>query len=203
MTETPPAGGGRPSAIQPQVQLERRVTPFFATLFYGFIAAAAWIWLTVGAHVDPLRLWTPASWVRDLAVGLGGGVALTGAWSLLPRGWGAARDLEREFGWILGGQRTGEILYLALLSGVAEEFLFRGAMHQAAGPVLTTILFAVVHWPVNWSFRLWPFLALVAGAVLAAERMWTGSLVAPAVTHAVVNGVNLFRLANKYRVWKE
>ena len=202
MTEAPPSGG-RPSAIQPQVKLERRVSPFFATFFYGFIAAAAWIWLLVGAKVDPMTLWTSSNWPRDLAVGLGAGAAIAGASALLPGRLSGARELEREFGWILGEQRAGEIAYLALLSGAAEEFLFRGALHQVAGPFLSTALFAVVHWPVNWSFRLWPLFALAAGAVLAAEREWTGSLVAPAVTHAAVNGVNLFRLARKYRTWKE
>jgi membrane protease YdiL (CAAX protease family) len=201
MTEPPPSG--RPSAIQPQVKLERRVSPFFATLFYGFIIAAAWIWLVIGAKVDPLQLWTSSNWLRDIGVGLGAAAAIAGATVALSRGFGAARDLEKEFGWILGEQRIAEIAFLAVLSGVAEEFLFRGALHQFIGPVLATALFAAVHWPVNWSFRLWPLFALLAGAVLAAERIWTESLIAPAVTHAAVNGINLFRLTRKYRVWKE
>jgi membrane protease YdiL (CAAX protease family) len=201
VTEVPSAG--RPSAIQPEVKLERRVSPFFATLFYGFIAAAAWIWLVIGAKVDPLVLWTSSNWPRDLAIGLGAAALIGGASVLLTRRVAAARELEREFGWILGGQRPVEIIYLALLSGVAEEFLFRGAFHHFIGPVLATALFAAVHWPVNWSFRLWPLFALLAGAVLAAERIWTESLIAPAVTHAVVNGVNLIRLSRKYRAWKE
>ncbi|HZN62267.1 MAG TPA: CPBP family intramembrane glutamic endopeptidase [Planctomycetota bacterium] len=202
MTEPPPSGG-RPSAVQPHVKLERRVSPFFATLFYGFPAAAAWIWLVIGAKVDPLSLWMSSNWPRDIAIGLGAGLLIAGVSALLPGRIAAARDLEKEFGWILGEQRTGELIYLALLSGVAEEFLFRGALHQFIGPILTTALFAGVHWPVNWSFRLWPLFALLAGAVLAAERIWTDSLIAPAVTHAAVNGVNLIRLARKYRVWKE
>ena len=194
---------GRPSAIQPQVKLERRVSPFFATLFYGFPAAAAWIWLVIGAKVDPLELWKSSAWLRDVGLGLGAAAVIAGATVVAARYLSPARDLEREFGWILGEQRTGELIYLALLSGVAEEFMFRGALHEFIGPFLTTALFAGVHWPVNWSFRLWPLFALLAGAVLAAERQWTGSLIAPVVTHAAVNGVNLVRLARKYRVWKE
>ncbi|HZL71329.1 MAG TPA: CPBP family intramembrane glutamic endopeptidase [Planctomycetota bacterium] len=202
MTEPPPSGG-RPSAIQPQVKLERRVSPFFATLFYGFITAAAWIWLVIGAKVDPLELWTSTNWLGDIGLGLGAATFIVGMTVLLSKRLGAARDLEKEFGWILGEQRAAEIVFLALLSGVAEEFLFRGALHHFIGPVLATALFAAVHWPVNWSFRLWPLFALLAGALLAAERIWTDSLIAPAVTHAAVNGVNLIRLSRKYRVWKE
>jgi membrane protease YdiL (CAAX protease family) len=194
---------GRPSAVQPHVRLERRVPPFFAAFAYGFIFIAAWIWLVIGARIDPLTLWSSSNWLRDLGVGIAAGGVIAGLSALAPRLVPAARDLEREFGWILGEQRKGEILYLALLSGVAEEVLFRGAFHHFIGPWLATALFAVVHWPVNWSFRLWPLFALLAGGVLAAERLWTGSLIAPVVTHVAVNGVNLFRLARKYRVWKE
>jgi len=202
MTEPPPSGG-RPSAIQPQVKLERRVSPFFATICYGFIAIAAWIWLVIGDKINPLDLWVSSNWPRDLGLGIGTGLVIAGLAALLPQWLKAARDLEREFGWILGEQRTVELVYLALLSGAAEEFLFRGAFHHFIGPALATALFAGVHWPVNWSFRLWPLFALLAGAALAAERLWTGSLIAPVATHVVVNGVNLFRLARKYRTWKE
>lgn len=201
MTEPAPPHEGRPSAIQPQVKLERRVSPFFALLFYGFILAASWIWLVIGARVDPLELWRSSNWVRDLAIGVGAGAAIAGITALLSSRLSAARDLEKEFGWILGEQRPGEIVYLALLSGVAEEFLFRGAFHHFIGPWLATALFAAVHWPVNWSFRLWPLFALLSGAVLAGERIWTGSLIAPAVTHVVINGVNLARLSRTYRTW--
>jgi membrane protease YdiL (CAAX protease family) len=203
MTERPPGEAGRPSAVQPQVKLERRVSPFFATIFYGFFGAAAWIWLSAGLKVDPATLWIPAHPVRDVAVGLAVAALFLGATPLLLRRSAAVRDLEKEFGWILGEQRPGEIVYLALLSGAAEEFLFRGALSHAAGPIFATALFAAVHWPVNWSFRLWPILALVAGTAMTLETLWTGSLVAAAVTHAAINGVNLFRITGKYRVWKE
>ncbi|HEU4338873.1 MAG TPA: CPBP family glutamic-type intramembrane protease [Planctomycetota bacterium] len=138
-----------------------------------------------------------------MAIGLGVAALIAGATVVLSRLVPAARDLEKEFGWILGEQRPAEIVFLALLSGVAEEFLFRGALHEFIGPILATALFSAVQWPVNGSYRLWPLFALLAGSALAAERIWTGSLIAPAVTHAAVNGVNLLRLRSRYRVWKE
>ena len=201
MTESPPQG--RPSAIQPQVRLERRVSPFFATICYGFLAAIACTWLLIGAKIDPLTLWASSNWLRDIAIGLGAALVLAGGWAMSTRLSPAARELEREFGWILGEQRPGELVYLALVTGVSEELFFRGALHHFIGPLLTTALFAVLHWPVNWSFRLWPVFALFSGAVMAGEQLWTGSLIAPAVTHVAVNGLNLARLARKYRIWKE
>src|SRR5690349_5111409 len=116
MTEPPPSER-RPSAIQPQVKLERRVSPFFALLFYGFIIAASWIWLVTGAKVDPVALWSSSNWPRDVAIGLGVAALITGATVVLSRGIPAARELEKEFGWILGEQRPVEIIFLAVLSG--------------------------------------------------------------------------------------
>ncbi len=203
MNEPPPGGAGRPSAVQPEVRLERRVGPFFALLFYGFLILAAWVWLDRGFRSGLAEAWIPRNWPMDVAIGLGGGLLFVALTPLVTRWSAPARELEREFGWILGEQKAWEIVLLALLSGVAEEFLFRGAMYRAVGPVMSTVVFAAVHWPVNWSFRLWPFLALAAGSILALERHATGTLLAPAITHVLVNLVNLFRITRKYRVWKE
>ncbi|MBI4564345.1 MAG: CPBP family intramembrane metalloprotease [Planctomycetes bacterium] len=194
---------GRPSAIQPAVKLERRVSPLFGLFFYGFIFFAAWVWVDRGLQTTAGALWASPQWARDIAVGVGGAALLCVATPLLVAVSPAARELEREFGWILGQQRAWEVAYLAVLSGAAEEFLFRGAMYEAMGPVASTAIFAAIHWPVNRSFRLWPVIALAAGIVLAAERAWTGNLVAPAVTHALVNAVNLWRITRKYRAWSE
>jgi len=204
--ETPspaaPAPKGRTSAINPHVKLERRVAPLFAGFFYGFLALAATVWLFAqNGRIGALLV--PTNALRDVGLGLGAGLLLAGACWALPSIWGTARELEKEFGWILGEQRKWEVIVLAVLSGFAEEFFFRGAMYAAAGPIVTTILFGALHWPVNWSFRMWPFLALAAGAVFAMEVRVTGGLLAPMITHAVVNGVNLWRITDKYRVWKE
>ncbi len=200
--DRPPAEAGRPSAVEPTVKLERRVSPFFGFIFYGFLFAVAWVWLQAGA-IDVRALWTPRNLALELAVGIGAGVLLAGATPWFVRAVPVCRELEREFGWILGEQRAWECLYLAILSGVAEEFFFRGALHQAVGPWLGLVVFAALHWPVNGQFAAWPFTALVAGVVLTAERMWTGTLVAPVATHIIVNAVNLLRISRKYRVWKE
>lgn len=197
---------GRPSAITPQVKLERRVNLFYMLFFYGFIATAGAIWyvMTRSAQSPALgALYAPRSWLLDAGLGLGAGLVLAGGAKAVTAGWGAARELEREFGWILGEQRAWECVALALLSGFAEELFFRGAMQAQLGAPLATVVFAALHWPVNWSFRLWPFFAAAAGAVLAMERHVTGGLVAPILTHVIVNAVNLTRITRAYRVWRD
>lgn len=193
---------GRPSAVQPSIRLERRVSLLFGLIFYGFLFAAGWVWMEATGQ-DALALWRPRNLALEIAVGLGAGLLVVAATPLVVGGLSAARDLEREFGWILGEQRAWECVLLAVLSAASEELFFRGAATAALGPLLSLILFGALHWPVNAHFRAWPVFALLVGALLTAERSWTGTLIAPALTHAVVNAVNLVRLTRKYRIWNE
>ncbi len=195
--------GGRQSAVQPDVKLERRVPPLFALFFYVFLTLAAVVWVphTKQRSLEPLL--RPQNLFAEIGLGVGVAIVLLGSTPWLVSKFRAVRELEREFGWILGEQRAWECVYLAILSGIAEEVFFRGAVHAALGPWLGLVVFATLHWPINGQFRAWPFTALVAGAILTAERMVTGTLIAPVITHILVNGVNLLRISGKYRTWKE
>jgi membrane protease YdiL (CAAX protease family) len=170
--------------------------------FYGFLFAAGWVWVRSTGQ-DVAALWTPKSWALEIAVGVGAALVMIAATGWLVARVRPVRELEREFGWMLGEQRAWECALLAMLSGVAEELFFRGAALAAVGPALALAVFALLHWPINGQFRAWPVTALVAGVVLTAERLWTGTIVAAAITHALVNGVNLYRISRKYRVWVE
>jgi len=197
-----PATGGRPSAVQPEVKLERRVPPFYGLFFYGFLFSVAWVW-TTGLGMSARQLWMPRNLALEIAVGLGAGLVLVVVTPWATAGLRSLRELEREFGWILGQQRAWECVYLAILSGVAEEFFFRGAMLHAMKPWMALVVFACLHWPINAQWRAWPFTALLAGTVLTAEQMWTGTLIAPTLTHVMANAVNMLRITRKYREWKE
>jgi len=185
------------------VKLERRLPVFYASFFYAFPAAVAWIWLEAAKPGRTRALWASADWPVDLAIGVAAGLAGGILSVLLVKAFGWARRLESEFGWILGGQRVWEIAWIALLSGCAEEFLFRGALQEKFGIWIATAVFAVIHWPVNPNFRAWPFLAAVAGLGFGGLQIWTDSLVAPAAAHVVVNFVNLLRITKRYRAWDE
>ena len=193
----------RESPLHPGVKLERRLPVFYASFFYAFPAAVAWIWLEAAKPGRTRALWATSDWPVDLAIGVAAGLAGGLLSVLLVKAFGWARRLESEFGWILGGQRAWEIAWIALLSGCAEEFLFRGALQEKFGIWIATAVFAVIHWPVNPNFRAWPFLAAVAGLGFGGLQLWTDSLVAPAAAHVVVNFVNLLRITKRYRAWDE
>jgi membrane protease YdiL (CAAX protease family) len=193
----------RESPLHPGVKLERRLPVFYASFFYAFPAAVAWIWLEAAKPGRSLQLWAPSDAASDLAVGVAAGLLGGILSAAVVKAFGWARRLESEFGWILGGQRVWEIAWIALLSGCAEEFLFRGALQEKFGIWVATAVFAVIHWPVNPNFRAWPFLAAVAGLGFAGLQTWTDSLVAPAAAHVVMNFVSLLRITKRYRAWDE
>ena len=193
----------RESPLHPGVKLERRLPPFYATFFYAFPAAVSWIWLYFQRPNLSADLWMPATWARDLAIGLAAGLAVVGVSLLFSRLFAWTRRLEAEFGWILGAQKGWEIVWIALLSGCAEEYLFRGALQQKFGIWVAAAVFAVIHWPLNPNFLPWPFVAAVIGLGLGGLAAATGSLVAPAAAHVVINLINLRRITRRFAAWDE
>ncbi len=183
--------------------LERRLPAFYAAFFYAFPAAIAWVWLNGVNEGRSAELWRPEALGSGAAVGLGTGLAITGATILCSRLFAWARRLESEFGWILGAQRPWEIAWVALLSGMSEEYLFRGALQEKFGLWVAAAVFAVIHWPLNRNCIAWPFVAGTVGLALGGLRIWTGALWAPAIAHVVVNAVNLARITRRFRAWDE
>ena len=104
---------------------------------------------------------------------------------------------------MLGRQKSWEIAWIALLSGVAEEYLFRGALQAKMGVWLAAAVFGVIHWPLNRNFWMWPILSGVIGLALGGLAVGTGSLIAPAAAHFVINYVNLRRITSRFREWDE
>jgi len=176
---------------------ERRISVAWAALFYAVPAATAWAWLRWSKPGRSGELWAPPDWAADLAAGLGAGLAIAGLTFLAGRLFPWARRLEEEFGAVVGDQKPWEIAALALLSGGAEEYFFRGALQEKFGIWIAAAVFAVVHWPFSRAFLPWPFMAGLIGLALGGLRSWTDSLVAPAAAHAAVNLLNLWRIARR------
>lgn len=193
----------RDSAVEPGAKLERRLPPFYALFFYLFPAAVAWILLYHGNPARSAQLWLPPDGLSVLGIGIAAGLVVVAASALCARRFRWARRLESEFGWILGAQRRWEIAWIALLSGCAEEYLFRGALQEKLGLWGAAAVFAAVHWPVNRNYLAWPFCAGAVGLGFGALALWTGSLVAPAAAHVVVNLANLSRITRRFREWDE
>ena len=192
-----------PRTSDSEPRLERRSPPCFALFFYGFPAAAAWVLLFNTYPGRSAELWTPSD--LPLSVGFGAGLA---AVLLLVRWIGlrtlpVARGLEAEFGWIVGKQRKWECLMLAVLSALAEEFLFRGWLQTTIGLWPAAVGFGVLHWPVNRNFLPWPIFAFAAGLAFGYVTEWTGDLTAAVMAHAVYNGTALWRVTDRFADWDQ
>jgi membrane protease YdiL (CAAX protease family) len=166
-----------------------------AWIFYLILAIGGALWVGMREGRIALDLFfDPQMWWLDLVIGSAAGGLLVFLWLGVRRALPTARDLEIQLAEALGPLATGEILGLALLSGFAEELFFRGAVQGAWGWAPATILFALLHAGPGPSYRVWTGFAAVAGLALAGLMIWRGNLLAPVVTHALVNGVNLTRL---------
>lgn len=110
-----------------------------------------------------------------------------------------ARDMEDEFMRVLGPLTLGEAVLLAASSSIAEEAFFRGVLQPWLGLGYATLIFAAVHMPMSKKLLAWPFFALGIGFVLGGLALVSGSLIPPIVTHATINGVNLFFIGEKAR----
>lgn len=154
------------------------------------------MWIGSRERVIPLTLFVdPGGWWIDLGLGVGSAAVLLGLWWLLGRRLAAGRELERRIAELLGPLARDEAIALAVLSGVAEELFFRGAVQGSWGWLWATALFAVLHTGPGLSFRLWTLFAVVAGGLFGGLVLWRGNLLAPVVAHVLVNAVNLSRLA--------
>jgi membrane protease YdiL (CAAX protease family) len=95
----------------------------------------------------------------------------------------------------LGPLSTRDCLVLALLSGIAEEALFRAALQPDVGLVAASLLFGLAHLAPRRELAPWTLFAVAAGLLFGALFDATGNLVAPCVAHFLVNAINLRRLA--------
>jgi len=126
-----------------------------------------------------------------IAVGLGAGIFAINAAStrLAP-----VRALEHDLAELVRPLMGLGPWPLALASGVAEEWIFRGLLLPFAGLWLQGLIFGLLHWPGNrhlWPWTLW---TIGMGWLLGALTLHFGVLWPAMLTHAMINGLSLTRL---------
>lgn len=194
--DAPGPGSGEPGPEpdpDPRSLANRFVT--FTLLFEGTLAVVGWLGGT----------WSGVAWetlidpgIRPLAIGLGGGVGLFVTHGLLLYPGGERNPLYRyvfrpfkEF--ILANLprfTVEDILLIALMSGLAEEILFRGWLQTKLGIVVASVLFGLIH---IWGREGigYGLYAVGMGFVLGYLFQVTGNLWTPVCAHAVNNFLGL------------
>ncbi|MEL6136414.1 MAG: CPBP family intramembrane glutamic endopeptidase [Cyanobacteria bacterium J06628_6] len=151
------------------------------------------LWLSLDS-VDRLPLKVS---LTHTAVGLGLGLAITAASTLMFVLWPAyRRSAEFYLKFVLKPLVLPDVIWLGLLPGLSEELLFRGVMLPALGLtplglIVSSLCFGVLHLS---GIRQWPYVvwATVIGLVLGGSAIATGSLWVPIVAHVITNLVSSF-----------
>lgn len=100
---------------------------------------------------------------------------------------------------ILGRCNVWQALYLAVISSVGEEILFRGAIQPFVGIGICALLFGLLHIGPSGNLSSWSIWAVAAGWLLGFMYDQTGTLWAPMITHASVNAISILNLRRIYK----
>jgi len=159
-----------------------------ATLFYFAVAGAAFVW----------------AWIFDLPLlgderptlqGLGLGVLTGGAVVLVCHlAWQVSehvREASAFMGRLFGPVTLPQAVWLAAVSGLAEELCFRGALWPQLGLVGTSVFFALCHVVPVRALAGYPIFAFFAGLLLGHLRLRTGSVWPPVLAHTTINALNI------------
>ncbi len=185
----------RMGARQPSTP--RRAPPRAAVVagFYAGLLVVGFFWHAMAQgtndvwRVDPSQKFYTLLWTPLLGVGFGlftvqvfRGLEMRMAW---------LGDLHAEFRSIFGKPHSSELVLLAAASALGEEVFFRGAMLDAWGVWVSSLVFALLHIPPKRSLWPWTASSLVLGVLLAELTVLTGNLGAAVAAHFVINLQNL------------
>lgn len=107
------------------------------------------------------------------------------------------RILHEELRPLLEGESYFWILLTAIAAGIGEEFFFRWALqagfekgfHAEWGIYAALIIASIVFGAMHWVTTTYAILAMVSGLYLGLVMIWTDSIVAPIVAHALYDFV--------------
>jgi len=91
------------------------------------------------------------------------------------------------------------VVLLSIVTGLAEEALFRGVLWEGlSGPlsvpgtlIVTSLIFGASHGLWRKGMRFWGLYATLSGLALGGLRAWSGGLVAPVIAHILIDAVDI------------
>jgi membrane protease YdiL (CAAX protease family) len=166
-----------------------------ATVFYGGLALAGlgWVAWRGGWHGPPPA--PPGPLLRGTAEGAAGGLAVVLLWAAAAGCATRLREFEESLAAYFRGLPLAAAAWLAFVSSVGEELLFRGGVQGSFGLWAASLAFGLAHVPLRRELIPWPVFAFAVGVLLGWLWERTGTLAAPIAGHFTINFVNLARMA--------
>jgi membrane protease YdiL (CAAX protease family) len=206
----PPPSDQLDQLIDPEIRAEiGNPVPitFAATVVYLPLLAAGILTSILWTRTLPGEVRGVAGILTQVGVGTAVALTLVLVTYALARTLKPFELLEREFRTILGHLSRRDIAWIAVLSGAAEEMLFRGMLQPwlsgmwgpTAGLVATSFVFGILHYVPDRVFLPWTLFATVVGFICGGLFMASGSVIAPVVAHTLLNAVNLELIVNGRR----
>ncbi len=103
---------------------------------------------------------------------------------------------------MVGAASMPVAVYLAFISALGEELLFRGAIQPSLGLLGTALLFGLLHLGPQGLVSIWTLWAIVSGLMLGWIFQSTGSLLPVLICHFLVNVTSLLRLRRQYKIFR-
>lgn len=176
--------------------------------FYAALLLGGFFWHAVSQDSnDVWRLDPEQGWITLVLTplwGVGFGLVTVQVFRALELRMRWLTELHKEFGAIFGRPQPRELVLLAGASALGEEVLFRGAMMDAWGLWVSSLVFALLHIPKQRALWPWTISSLVVGLALGGLTMLTGNLGAAVAAHFTINLLNMAYITrNRPRVHVE
>ena len=184
--------------MPPQDLLKKSTLVYGSMVVLGLLAMAFWhesLGTALGFHQARAEL------LRLAVIGmLGAGVLQI--LSFFFEDWFVSyRELKSVVMRVLGPLNVFMAAYLALMTALGEEIVFRGVIQPFAGLFVTSFLFGLMHVGPGGVLSAWSLWAMIAGALLGWMFDATHSLWPPILAHFLVNFVSIMSLRKLYRSW--
>jgi len=182
-------------ALAPRTSLLPLAVPFYGVMLAIALAVAHWSGDALMYARPPVGDSSDTWGLTDAVLGMVIGLAVIVVSRQFTRRtqWGAA--LADVLADAIGKPGVAECIVLAVVSGIGEEALFRGALQPHVGLWAASLIFGLAHFAPRRELWPWTLFAMATGLLLGASFEWTGNLVAPIVAHTLINAVNLRLLA--------
>jgi len=168
------------------------INPVLVVHQEGVVGLVAVVTLSLGAGGPATALSARGGTGAALLLGVGVGAGLAVAVWLV----GRVPPLSQLEAWqrqLVGAWPVTDAVAVALVSGIAEEALFRAALQPVLGLWGAAALFALLHLAPDRRLWAWPVVALVMGVAFGLVYRRAG-YPACAAAHVAVNLVGLLRL---------